>query len=185
MGSRSVLSRCAAVSLCFPVGSIKDEGPGRLIGVRPRAFGAQRLLGKRMGGSFMPPLPGAVQCLGRGSIGAAATADLPALQLRALRCAGAHLRALRPRSDLLCRGVCAGAAARVTAPSGCALSADAARGVSARCSAKVVASAAPTRSDASGMCKRCSLGQRVGPFDRNHRAARCAAPRDAEEPARA
>ena len=66
MGSRSVLSRCAAVSLCFPVGSIKDEGPGRLIGVRPRAFGAQRLLGKRMGGSFMPPLPRRCPVLGEG-----------------------------------------------------------------------------------------------------------------------
>jgi hypothetical protein len=81
----------------------KNEGPGRLIGVRPRALGAQRLSAKRFCRFFMPALPGAVQCLGEGGVGRAGRAELSALQLPAVRSAGADLSALRSRPALLPR----------------------------------------------------------------------------------
>jgi hypothetical protein len=47
----------------------KDEGPGSLIGVEPRALDAQRL-GRRLCKPVMPRRPGAVQCaVGEGGLG--------------------------------------------------------------------------------------------------------------------
>ena len=72
-----------------------DEGPGSLIGVEPRALGAQRRR-RQLCQPFMPRRRGAVQCRRGGGLGAAArgAGDLSALSLLSLRDAGVHLRAM-------------------------------------------------------------------------------------------
>lgn len=92
----------ASAMLVMQIAS-KDEGPGRLIGVEPRALDAQRL-GRRLCRAVMPRRPGAVQCCRGGGIGAARGAcDLPALQLLSLPQAGMHLRTVRLREPILPR----------------------------------------------------------------------------------
>ena len=93
-----------AVPLCSRRDKQKDEGPGRLIGVRPRALGAQRL--------WQACWPALYACLARrcpvpwgGGLGGAARADLSALQLPPLRGAGAHLRRC-DHGNIYCAGEC-------------------------------------------------------------------------------
>jgi len=137
-----------------------NEGPGRDWRLLPGPRCAAPV-NRRMGKLFMPCRPGAVQCWGD-RVGSAGRADLPALQLRALRRAGAHLPALRSRANLLRRGVCAYPPARVAAACRGAIPAKPPRRAST-CRAPAALAALPTtRSDASGMLRGRALRQRSG-----------------------
>lgn len=92
--------------------------------------------------------------------------DVSALQLRALRGAGAHLPVLRPGQPLLCGGVRADSSARVITPRRDALSAKLSRGASARGAPKGLATTAAKESDASGFRRRGGCGHSGARSDR-------------------
>jgi hypothetical protein len=146
-------------------GRRKGEGPGTFLERTPGLLHARVHQGK----SALP------LCLRYVALSSAACGayegkrgDLSALQLQALRRAGAHLPCLRPGQPVLREAVRADAPARVIAACWATLPAKSPRSVSARCAPEGLARAPDAESDASGFPSPRCAGHSGGELDPEH-----------------